>query len=194
MRQHDPSSQRPARGGDQSERSEAVGADPLLGPETSAVIAAARAEIGKPYAGPLVGQPDSARWGSVGWDCSSFVSAMYERVYGVKLTAFTDDAHRETVPVDEPKPGDIVFYRYHDPSQPGVTYPHMGLYLGPGRVLDSRAGAGVGVHDDVRGARAEYRQVRPRAERRSPAPTGTEASGSGRSPAGSAEPPRAEPG
>jgi cell wall-associated NlpC family hydrolase len=166
----------------------------MLRHETSAVIAAARAEIGKPYAGPLVGQPDSARWGSLGWDCSSFVSGMYERAYGVKLTAFTDAAYRETVPVDDPRPGDIVFYCYHDPSQPGVRYPHMGLYVGPGRVLDSRAGAGVGIHDDVRGARAEYRRVSPRGRARSAARARSEAIGPESSTAGSTESPLAESG
>jgi cell wall-associated NlpC family hydrolase len=158
------------------------------------VIAAAWAEIGKPYAGPLVGQPDSARWGSVGWDCSSFVSGMYERAYGVKLTAFTDAAYRETVPVDDPSPGDIVFYCYHDPSQPGVRYPHMGIYVGPGRVLDSRAGHGVGIRDDVRGAVAEYRQVHPRGGQSPAARASKDATGPEGSSAGSTESPLAERG
>jgi cell wall-associated NlpC family hydrolase len=174
MFENNPGNQRPAHGIDGSDE---VTADAMRGYETGAVLAIAWAEIGKPYAGPLVGQQDSARWGSLGWDCSSFVSAMYERAYGVKLTAFTDDAYRETVPVDDPRPGDIVFYCYDDPSQPGVTYPHMGLYVGPGRVLDSRSGDGVGLHEDVRGATAEYRRAQPRCGDRPSARAGNDAGG-----------------
>jgi cell wall-associated NlpC family hydrolase len=181
MFEDNPSSRLPARGG---RTPDDLTAGSRVGPETNAVVAAAQAEIGKPYAGPLVGQPDSARWGSVGWDCSSFVAGMYERAYSVKLTAFTDAAYCQTIAVDNPSPGDIVFYRYQDPSQPGVTYPHMGIYLAPGRVLDARVGDGVGIHDDVRGAAREYRRVIPPGREKAPARAGRAATGPTESPLG----------
>jgi cell wall-associated NlpC family hydrolase len=102
-------------------------------------------EVGKPYSGPLVGQPQSARWGDPGWDCSSFVAGVYAKM-GIKLTPFTDTAAAETVKVDDPQPGDIIFYKYSDSGQPNVQYPHMGIYMGNNQMLDAQGGKGVGVH------------------------------------------------
>lgn len=112
----------------------------------AAVISRGQLEVGKPYSGPIVGQPDSYRWGDPGWDCSSFVSGMYKEVLGVNLAAYTDAAYDQTVPVDMPLPGDIVFYSYPDPAQPGVRFPHMGLWLDEMRVLDARWPRGVQVN------------------------------------------------
>ena len=113
-------------------------------PAKADVLGAARAELGKPYAGPIVGGAEADRWGSVGWDCSSFVSGVLRKV-GVNVTPFTDAAARETVTVasDQARPGDIVFFRYSDPSQPGVEFPHMAIYAGDGKIIDAAYGRGV---------------------------------------------------
>ena len=65
------------------------------------VLQFGRAEIGKPYCGPMVGQPDSTRYGDPGWDCSSFSSGMYSRATdgAVQLTAYTDAAYDQCEPV-----------------------------------------------------------------------------------------------
>lgn len=111
------------------------------------VVERARREIGKPYAGPVIGQPDSFRWGNPGWDCSSFIVGMYGE-FGAELNGFTDALYDETEPLDETRavPGDLVFFRYIDSGQPGVRYPHAGFWLGDGQMLDAQWGIGVGVH------------------------------------------------
>lgn len=110
------------------------------------LIALAKGEIGKRYAGPVIGEADAKRWGDPGWDCSSFVSGMYSKL-GIKLTPYTDTAAKETQKIStaEAVPGDIVFYQYADSSQPGVTFPHMGIYLGEGQMIDASYGGGVKV-------------------------------------------------
>lgn len=113
------------------------------------VLELGRAEIGKRYAGPIVGEPDAYRWGNPGWDCSSFVSAMYERATEgqVKLTPYTETAYTQCKWRPQPEPGDIVFYHYADDQN--IHWPHMGLWLSPTEVLDARFGEGVGVHPHV---------------------------------------------
>jgi hypothetical protein len=132
------------------------------------VLELARKEIGKRYAGPIVGEPDSYRWGSPGWDCSSFVSAMYDRATAgqVKLVPYTDAAHDQSEWVQNPQPGDIVFYHYED--EQAAYWPHMGLWLSPTEVLDARYGKGVGIHPHVTpigpDAQGRYRKtMRPKA-------------------------------
>lgn len=118
------------------------------------VIDLGRAEIGKRYAGPIINEPDAYRWGNPGWDCSSFVSAMYDRATGgqIKLTPYTDAAYRQCEWVASPVPGDIVFYNYDDDQD--AVWPHMGIWLSPTEVLDARwnadpAKGGVGIHPHV---------------------------------------------
>lgn len=138
------------------------------------VIELGRLEIGKRYAGPVIGEPDSYRWGDPGWDCSSFVSAMYDRATDgqIKLTPYTESAYTQCEWMQNPQPGDIVFYHYSD-SQ-GIHWPHMGIWLSRDEVLDARfAGgpgspnSGVGVHPHVTpvgpDAQGRYRQtMRPK--------------------------------
>lgn len=124
-------------------------------PDLSAVLARVvelgRAEIGKPYSGPIIGQPDSARRGNPGWDCSSFVEGMYEGATGQALFswAYTDTMANECAWLEKPIPGCIVFYHYPDPSQPNTYWPHMGIWLSSSEVLDCRFGRGVGVGPHV---------------------------------------------
>jgi cell wall-associated NlpC family hydrolase len=79
-------------------------------------------------------------------DCSAFVSRAYEDATGgkIKLTAFTDTMAKETQLIDakDAQPGDLVFYKGSDPSQPGVEYPHVGIYAGPGQILDASSSSG----------------------------------------------------
>ncbi|HZO24550.1 MAG TPA: NlpC/P60 family protein [Chloroflexota bacterium] len=100
------------------------------------------------YAGPVIGEPESFRDGDPGYDCSSFVSLMYRDALGIQLTKFTDAMAGQTdeIPTADALPGDIVLFRYHDPEQPGVTFPHTGLWLGGGRMLDCQFGPGLGEH------------------------------------------------
>jgi cell wall-associated NlpC family hydrolase len=99
-------------------------------------------------------------------DCSAFVSRAYSDATGgrVRLTAYTDAMYAQTAPVgaDGPRPGDLVFYRGDDSSQPGTRYPHVALYVGPGRVLDASSVAGkVAYRTQTSGSgyTVEYRRV-----------------------------------
>lgn len=112
------------------------------------MVAWGRSQAGKRYAGPVIGEPDSYRWGDPGWDCSSFVAGAYKQI-GVAITAYTDAAFDQTHDADTPLPGDVVFYQYYDAGQPAVSYPHMGIWLGPHRTLECRYPDGV----------AEYHQL-----------------------------------
>jgi LysM repeat protein len=113
------------------------------------VVDYGQSERGKPYCGPMVGEPDSMRHGNPGWDCSSFVSAMFFKATGgaVRLTAYTDAAYDQTDPVDEPHAGHIVFYQYDDnDASTSSRYPHMGIWLNETQTLDCRYPHGVAVN------------------------------------------------
>jgi hypothetical protein len=119
------------------------------------VIEWGRSKIGKPYAGPLSDFPQSDRFGGPGphdgYDCSSFVSEAYKAATNgqITLTPFTDAAYDQCEWVQQPQPGDVVFYHYGDASQSGVKFPHVGIWLSTSEVLDCRYPMGVGVHPHV---------------------------------------------
>lgn len=104
------------------------------------VVARGMLEVGKPYSGPIVGQPEAARRGNPGYDCSSFVEEMMEREYQGSLYswAYTDTMANESTRLATPVPGTPVFYHYYDDSQPNTVFPHMGLWLSATTVLDCR--------------------------------------------------------
>jgi len=99
--------------------------------------------------GPIVGQPDSYRYGEPGYDCSSFVSEMFKRATNgaINLTAYTNAAYDQCDWVKDPMSGAIVFYHYVDDQN--INWPHMGLWLSKTEVLDARFGQGVGIHPHV---------------------------------------------
>lgn len=105
--------------------------DPI---KLSEVLARGRSRIGDPYVW------DGEQPG--GFDCSGFVKWCYNG----RLTSFTDTILGETERVATPAPGDIVLYEYSDSSQPGVRFPHVGLFISDALTLDARFGAGVGEH------------------------------------------------
>src|SRR5262249_6289468 len=83
----------------------------------SEVLARARSRIGDPYVWGGKAPPKT--------DCSGFVAWAYDG----KVTSFTDTILGETQRVEKPSPGDIVLWEYVDPDQPGVRFPHVGLYI-----------------------------------------------------------------
>lgn len=111
------------------------------------MIDAGKQEIGKRYAGPCIGEPDTYRWGDPGWDCSSFVATMYRRALGISLTAYTDAIANETpiIPSTDALPGDVLLWRYYDSSQPSTRYPHVSLVysMSAALVLDARYNNGL---------------------------------------------------
>jgi len=111
------------------------------------VVDAGLAKGHREYGGPLVGGTQTDRWGP-NYDCSSFVSSMYREALGISLTGFTDAIAQETDRIAERDavPGDIILYEYQSDGQPGVRYPHTGLWLGNGEMLDCQWPRGLGRH------------------------------------------------
>jgi hypothetical protein len=115
----------------------------------SEVLERARSRAGDPYV-----------WGGKapgGFDCSGFVAWAYEG----QVPSFTDSILPATERVEPPAPGDIVLYEYQDAGQPGVRFPHVGLFLDDATTLDARFGHGVGVHGQLprSQARRYYRRL-----------------------------------
>lgn len=91
----------------------------------SAVIAYARAQIGKPY-----------QWGGAGpnsFDCSGLTMRAWQQA-GVNLSHYTGAQWGETarVAISDLRPGDLVFY-----GSSGATSHHMGLYIGGGQMIEA---------------------------------------------------------
>jgi hypothetical protein len=57
----------------------------------------------------------------------------------------TDALFHACTEIDEADayPGDGIFYEYNDPGQPGIRFPHMGFWTGPGTTLEARFPNGV---------------------------------------------------
>ena len=91
----------------------------------SAVIAFARAQIGKPY-----------QWGAAGpdtFDCSGLTLMAWAQA-GVNLSHYTGYQWAETrrVPLSDLQPGDLVFF-----GDSGPTSHHMGLYVGNDMMINA---------------------------------------------------------
>lgn len=91
----------------------------------SAVLAYARAQLGKPYA-----------WGAEGpnsFDCSGLTMRAWQRA-GVHLSHYTGAQWAETsrVAISDLRPGDLVFF-----GNSGPTSHHVGLYVGGGQMIEA---------------------------------------------------------
>jgi hypothetical protein len=100
----------------------------VAGGGVSSAIGFARAQLGDRYVLGATG-PNA-------WDCSSLMQAAYKKA-GVNLPRVTYDQIKKgvEVPMDEIKPGDLVFYK---------DLSHVGMYTGSGKVLEA-ANPGRGV-------------------------------------------------
>jgi cell wall-associated NlpC family hydrolase len=105
---------------------------------------------GLPYAFGSAGGRSDFSDKPAAFDCSGFVSWLFNRATGgqVQLPAFTDAIAQSpnVEQVDNPRPGDLVLYRFQDPGQPGVTYPHVAVYAGDGKIWQAGGLAGAGVN------------------------------------------------
>jgi len=98
----------------------------------SAVLAYARAQIGKPYLWGAEG-PDS-------FDCSGLTMRAWQQA-GVNLSHYTGAQWGETtrVAISDLQPGDLVFY-----GSSGESSHHVGLYVGDDQMIEApHAGADV---------------------------------------------------
>jgi hypothetical protein len=98
-------------------------------------------ELGKPYV-----------WGAEGpnaFDCSGLMQYVMAQV-GINLPRTAAEQQRVTNRVDNPYPGDLVFY--------GSPATHVGLYIGAGRMIHAPNSRSVVKVDQVYGS-PEYRRV-----------------------------------
>lgn len=79
-----------------------------------------------------------------GLDCSGLTRAVYARAYGEDVLGQgnTDEHLRRMRRVDEPQPGDLVFF-----GRPRTK--HVGIYLGGGRMMNAPETGAVVRVDDV---------------------------------------------
>lgn len=77
---------------------------------------------------------------SKGTDCSGFVQAVYQKVYGISLPRTSRDmyARSKKVKAANLREGDLVFF---DESGKGVS--HVGIYLGEGQYVHASSSKGV---------------------------------------------------
>ncbi|SDQ23433.1 C40 family peptidase [Quadrisphaera sp. DSM 44207] len=134
-----------------------LGADPAAPPPPGeagevvrAALDAARSRLGSPYA-----------WGATGpdaFDCSGLVQWAYRQA-GVRLPRTTRQQYAALprVPLDDLRPGDLVFYA--SGAEPGSIH-HVGLYLGDGVLLHAPRTGDVVRTAAVTRSRA-YGAVRP---------------------------------
>lgn len=102
-----------------------------------------------------------------GFDCSGFTRYIFEKSVGMVLPRRADEQARLSqllsIPRDELKPGDLVFF-----NTMRRTFSHVGIYLGEGKFIHApRAGAVVRVED----MRDAYWSKRFTGARRAPAAT-----------------------
>jgi hypothetical protein len=104
-------------------------------------VAAAKTKLGAPYV-----------WGSKGpssFDCSGLFQWAWGQV-GADVPGFTDAIADALPRVDgSPQPGDAILYRYSDPQQPGVRYPHIDMSEGGDAVIGARGSVGMVVEGHI---------------------------------------------
>lgn len=98
------------------------------------VIELGRGFVGVPY-----------KWGGVdpnGWDCSGFVQEVF-RLGGHQVPRLADAQYEACARVDEPEPGDLVFF-----NTDGSGVSHVGIYTGERQFLHASSSRGV-VEDSL---------------------------------------------
>lgn len=107
-----------------------------LGPE---VYEALMAEVLKYNGWPYV-------WGGsgpkVGFDCSGLVQYSFKQL-GYSLPRTAAEQHSHSIPVADPKPGDLIFFKGTNPSRPSGSITHVGIYVDEKRMFDAN-NSGIG--------------------------------------------------
>ncbi|MDA8187880.1 MAG: C40 family peptidase [Dehalococcoidales bacterium] len=153
----------PYRAGKTTPKFEIKGFAAPRGRAGKSILSAANRYLGTPY--EMGGGRNAGPVRSI--DCSAFVARAYADATNgrVKLTPYTDAMYDETVPISasEAQPGDLVFYKGHDPSQQNTRFPHVAIYAGNGQVVDASSMVGrVAYHPISIGNKysREFRRVK----------------------------------
>lgn len=75
------------------------------------------------------------------FDCSGLIEYVYGQV-GIKITGTAEDQYNETVPVSNPLPGDLVFFK--DTYKPGIS--HVGIVVNSNLMFNA-GGTKLGYSD-----------------------------------------------
>lgn len=103
---------------------------PAPAPSASGIVGIAQSLFGVPY---VYGGTTPS-----GFDCSGFTSYVYRQA-GISIPRTASAQQAAATPVSNPSPGDLVFFGY-------PAY-HVGIYVGPGRLIDAQhPGSTVGNH------------------------------------------------
>jgi cell wall-associated NlpC family hydrolase len=112
---------------------------PLPGDLGGRIVQIAQLWLGVPY---VFGGCSRA-----GVDCSCLVQNVYAAV-GIRLPRIAVDQFNATVPINDPQPGDLVFFA--NTYMPGVS--HVGIYIGNGLQINApTTGQAVSVASAVTG-------------------------------------------
>ncbi|MEM5663100.1 C40 family peptidase [Bacillus toyonensis] len=66
------------------------------------------------------------------FDCSGLIEWSFNKL-GIKLSGTAEDMYNQTVPVDNPAPGDLVFFS--GTYKPGIS--HIGIYIGDNKMFNA---------------------------------------------------------
>jgi cell wall-associated NlpC family hydrolase len=122
------------------------------------VVSAVKSELGLPYSwggggpgGPSYGFAQGAK--TKGFDCSSLLQYGWAKA-GVKIPRVTYDQWRVGRPVQNPRPGDAVFF------EPGRRGPeHVGIYIGNDKFIEAPH-TGAKIRVSTLSARGDYMGAR----------------------------------
>ncbi|EEM44386.1 bifunctional lytic transglycosylase/C40 family peptidase [Bacillus cereus] len=66
------------------------------------------------------------------FDCSGLIEWSYNKL-GIRISGTAADMYNQTVPVDKPAPGDLVFFQ--GTYKPGIS--HIGIYIGDNKMFNA---------------------------------------------------------
>jgi len=128
-------------------RSTTRAAAPAAAPAAAAPAAApAPVAVPAPNDGTIIGIAKSLygipyRYGgttTAGFDCSGFTQYVYRQA-GISIARTAEAQRQGATKVSNPQPGDLVFW--------GIPATHVGIYAGPGMIIDSASsGTRVSMH------------------------------------------------
>lgn len=85
-------------------------------------------------------------WGgsipSTSFDCSGLMQYAFRKL-GYDLPRTAAEQHSHSIPVADPQPGDLVFFKGTNPSRPASSITHVGIYVDEQRMYDAN-NSGIG--------------------------------------------------
>lgn len=115
-----------------------VDASPLGGDNYQVIMNESIKFDGWPYA-----------WGGASpqtsFDCSGLMQYVYNKI-GYNLPRTAAEQYNTSIPVADPQPGDLVFFKGTNSSRPSTSITHVGIYVDEYRMFNA-ASSGIGYAD-----------------------------------------------